>query len=572
MQKPSKAENFRQLKNKAFLSVAKLAMKSMRSWKSLMYNRRNKLKKAARPGKLSWLPLLLCAADIGNPGMAQAQTPYVTTESKTTTKFQIYYGPETTLDQMIGMELAANVWAEFLADDITVKLFATTTNEIPKDVLGSATAEMLVPQASYGTFLKQFEADRKSQNDFTAYQNFQNNSALYVMIDGQEYSNVDYSNPTRANAKALGLLSSGDSGFDGHIVLNKDLANLSTDSNSPLTWNYNYTNNSIPSNSIDFLSTVIHEMGHIVGFVSGVDHPNLIKAIKDNKTTGAKITDSVLDRIITPLDLYRFSSQSTNKKIPDLSVGGDPKFSFDKGKTSVANLATGGDTSLGGDGEQASHWQQGNNDIMEPYLQDGKREVISDKDLAALDLIGWNIDSAAMGLDQLGAILPDLYKQAKATAESKMANASTWILSTPPELIKPLGLDIDSASALTGSSNTSSNTSSNCSSNNGVTECTTTTTDNSQSTPDPSLKDYCNKPENYYTSECVLWRTSSWENYYQKLGLKQQWQSNAPTTSDTKSVPEPSATAGLLVLGGLLAKRLRKRLSTIREESKEVGD
>jgi hypothetical protein len=511
------------LKLKHLLSVVKLALENIVPMKIRTYHRSNRIKKCTYVVMLFLLSLLLCIVDTGIFKLAQAQTTtYITTGSTTTAKFQIYYGPETTLDQMIGIELAGKIWEQFLGDNVTIKLFVATTSQIPENILGSATAEMVVTETSYGTFLKQFDTDSKSQNDSIAYNNFQKNSGLYVMINGEEVSNVDYMNLTRANAKALGILSSTDSGFDGHIVLNQDLGNLSTKSET-LTWSYNYTNKSIPSNSIDFLTTVVHEIGHILGFVSGVDYPDLIKAIQNNITTGETITDYVLDRTMTPLDLYRFSSESVspsiNQRIPDLSIGGDLQFTFDSGNTAVDKMATGVDTTIGGDGDQASHWQKGKGGIMDAYLSSGEREIISDKDLTAFDLIGWDIHSAAMGLEELEDILPTLYEEAKAAAEYKMANAADWFLTTPPTLIKPLGLDINTARALSGSSNTSSN----CSSNNGETICTATNMTPSQ---DSSNGDSCNVLNNYYTSECLRWRVFAyqelWNKYYERLGLLNQ--------------------------------------------------
>jgi hypothetical protein len=528
------------LKIKHFLSVAKLTIKRINHQKSFMYSCTNKIKRATGRGKSFLVSLLICSAIIGNFKLAQAQTAaYTTTGSTTTTKIQIYYGPETILDQMIGIELAANIWNQFLADDVNIKLFATTTNRLPKDVLGSATVEMLVPKTSYQTFLSKFNADRKSQNDSTASNNFQktgddddDSSGLSVMVNNRVISGIDNINFTRASAKAFGMLSSSDTGFDGHIVLDKDLTNLSTDPNKPLTWSYNYTNNEIPSDSLDFLTTAVHEMGHMLGFISGVDNPNLIKSIKENN-----ITDSVVEKSITPLDLYRFSSQSKDKIIsgddddstdikgvPDLSMGGDPFFTFDKGNSKVEDMAKGEDTSSGGDGDEASHWLKDENGIMEPYLETSKREVIADTDLIALDLLGWNVRSPAMELDQLEAILPTLYNQAKATAESKMADVSTWFLTTPPELVNPISVD--------NSTTVGDDDDDDDDDDDG--------TSVSPPPQDPALAEFCKDPNNYNTSECILWRGSAsqeWDTYYQKVtSVNQKWLRKAPTISEAKSV------------------------------------
>ncbi|WP_272819303.1 NF038122 family metalloprotease [Scytonema hofmannii] len=422
---------------------------------------------------------------------------------------------------MIATEVAAKLWSEFLADDVTIKLFVTTTSQMPKGVLGSATGEMLLPQTSYQDFLSKFSVDKKSQNDRTAYTNFQKEenqdvSELNVMVNDRLVSGIDDINLASANAKALGILSSNNPDYDGHIVLNKL---IDASSGIPLTWSYNFTNNQIPSNTLDFLSTVVHEMGHTLGFISGVDNPNLKLAIKNEKMLGIPITESDVEDSITPLDLYRFSSQSRNnivpgdrgspsiKGIPDLSIGKNSFFTFNRGFSKVEDMSTGEDTTLGGDGNQASHWKQNKNAIMEPYLEAGKREAIARADLIALDLIGWDLRSEAMSLDQLAAILPTLYNQAKATAEDKIANSSTWILTEPPRLINPITIDVNN-------SNDSINN------NDDDDDDDTLLSVYSQ---DSAIAEFCNNSQNNNTSQCIRWRTfgfAKWREYYREIGLK----------------------------------------------------
>ncbi|NWF59798.1 MAG: hypothetical protein HXY43_11025 [Fischerella sp.] len=563
------------LKIQRFLSVAKLTMKKINHQKSPIYSRINKVKQATCRGKLFLLGLLVGAVIIGNFQLAQAQnTTYTTTDSKTTAKFQIYYGPETTLDQMIGTELAGKIWSQYLGDNVTIKLFASTTSGLPKNVLGSSTAEMLKNRHSYEELYKQLSVDKKSPNDFTADQNRLKFPYLSVMLNGKVIENVDKTNITRANAKALGFLSGTDStDFDGHIVLSKDLTNISNV--NTLSWSYNYSNNEIPLSSLDYLTTMVHEIGHILGFVSGIDNPHLEAALRD---TEHPITDDVIDKIFTPLDLERFSDTSKNQVIkydsgkyswtgiPDLSIGGNPFLTFDKGNSTVEKTATGEETSLGGDGEQGSHWKKGTDGIMDPYLQTGKREVITHIDLTALDLMGWDVRSPAIDLEQLAQKLPTLYKEAKKTAEDKMANASTWFLLSPPELVNPVGGDANvtytigegdsqscsSNNGVTYCYNSSGSTS--CSSNNGVTSCISETGEVktiSQSSLDPSLETYCQDSKNQSKPDCLLWRSSGfhkyWDAYFQKMiFLNQKWLPNATTTSDAKTVSEVFATLGLV--------------------------
>ncbi|WP_243146658.1 NF038122 family metalloprotease [Scytonema sp. UIC 10036] len=421
---------------------------------------------------------------------------------------------------MIATEVAAQLWSELLADDVTIKLFVTTTNHMPRGVLGSATVEKLVSETPYQNFLSKLSAGKKSLNDKIAYKNLQkgNNgeaSELSVMVNERVLSGIDDIQLARANAKALELLPSNDLNFDGHIVLNK-LSNSS--SGIPLTWSYNLTSNQIPSDTLDFLSMAVHEIGHTLGFISGVDNPNLQLAIKNDKTRGIPIEESVVEDSITPLDLYRFSNQSKDKivlgdnyslitmGIPDLSPGKVAFTTFDLGLSKVEYMST-GDTTLGGDGNQASHWNQDKNAVMEPYLRTGQREAIASADLIAFDLIGWDVRSEAKSLNQLGAILPSLYERAKATAEYKLANSSTWILIDPPLLVNPITLDVN---------NTQNN---NVDDSDDVDDLTPL----SAYSQDSALAEVCNNSQNNNTSHCILWRTSGfgkWREYYGQLGLR----------------------------------------------------
>lgn len=137
----------------------------------------------------------------------------------------------------------------------------------------------------------------------------------------------------------------------------------------------------------------MHEIGHILGFVSGVDDPGWLTAVVDNQNNGTKIDGKKL-KFTTVLDMFRYSSSSTAQGRIDLSINGDNKyFSIDGGYTNLANFATGKETSLGSDGEQASHWKHQDNPlgIMDPILNAGQRRQISNLDKKAMDVMGWDV-------------------------------------------------------------------------------------------------------------------------------------------------------------------------------------
>ena len=213
-------------------------------------------------------------------------------------------------------------------------------------------------------------------------------------------------NLTNANAKAAGLDGNGSS-LDGYILMN-DLSK-----ESAIKWDYDVSRSTaIGANSLDFLSVALHETGHILGFVSGVDDPGWLSAISDATSSGSSGKDKkskkggkgkgsgeALDiedmTYTTALDLFRYGEESDGKGDArlDMSIGGDAYFSIDGGDTNLADFATGKELSLGGDGYQASHWQHNPNSpigIMDPALELGERRTISSRDLQALDVIGWD--------------------------------------------------------------------------------------------------------------------------------------------------------------------------------------
>ena len=103
--------------------------------------------------------------------------------------------------------------------------------------------------------------------------------------------------------------------------------------------------------------------------------------------------------IFSILDLFRYSADSLNEAgqpangaVLDLRAGGNPFFSIDGGTTAIADFDTG---VFNGSGRQASHWEDGRGlGILDPTFAPGELGVITDLDVQALDIIGWNLASS----------------------------------------------------------------------------------------------------------------------------------------------------------------------------------
>jgi hypothetical protein len=150
------------------------------------------------------------------------------------------------------------------------------------------------------------------------------------------------------------------------------------------TYSFDFNRNgNIAAGTFDFVGLAAHEIGHVLGFTSGVD-------ILDGNSppSGGPYPDSAFEYVNT-LDLFRYSDDSKNAGAIDWTADNRAKyFSLDRGATNIALLSNG---VTFGDGRQASHWKDNLGiGIMDPTAGAGEKLAISENDLRAFDVIGWN--------------------------------------------------------------------------------------------------------------------------------------------------------------------------------------
>ena len=311
--------------------------------------------------------------------------------------YNLHYVPGTSLQAQQGFQAAAARWSRVLKDNVTLDL-TVGFNSLGGNILGqTGSSESFY---AYRDFRGALAADATSAIDQRALAHLPagnsfgmllnrtaNNpngpgSALpYVDNNGDDNNSVLYL--SNAEAKAIGLVPPPQSlpgcigNCDGFIQFNSD-------------FNFDFDpGNGIGANSIDFIGVAMHEIGHALGFLSGVDILDF-----NSPPLGGPYDDTEFT-YVSGLDLFRYSAESAAAGVIDWTADNrDKYFSLDGGVTRGPLFANG---SFHGDGDQASHWRdQRGLGIMDPTVAYGERLRLRANDLIALDAIGWDVDLAAI--------------------------------------------------------------------------------------------------------------------------------------------------------------------------------
>jgi hypothetical protein len=367
--------------------------------------------------------------------------------------FNFTYAPGTSLEQMIGFELAGRIWSQFLSDPGIINIHVQMTNQLPSNVIGGGIPGF-ISQYKFADFYKKLQTDITSSTDQAAYANmFTHAKGFHAVIEAngssEQITAIQGINMTRANAKALNILSTTDPKLDGFILMRNF-------QNQPIQWSYDFVAaNGVPSQSLDFLSTALHEIGHILGFTSGIDDPDWFKLFQGRFQNNQKLDGKKL-QFVSVLDMFRYSLTSVNTygEMPDMSIGGNSRFfSLDGGVTPLARFETSKFTDFGGTGLQASHWQ-GAVGLMAATMRLGERLSISNTDLIAMDAIGWDRSSVpTTGLDLvtlLNQSKQQLAQQMGVTVSWMDANPTLAIALAPLQLVRDRTLDVTTMLADSG--------------------------------------------------------------------------------------------------------------------------
>lgn len=276
-----------------------------------------------------------------------------------------------------GFTAAANRWSAMFADNITVNVQIGFSSLGPS-IIGQTGSDFR--EFTYADTTAALGAHRTSADDYSSHAVLQP-GASYNRLINHTSNNPNGANSatpyvdsmnrvgmTTANAKALGLLGPTFT-LDGLIRFNSDFG-----------FDFN-PGNGITAGQFDFVGAATHELGHALGFVSGVD---------DIDQYGGAYPDSTFSSNL--IDLFRFSTASLGMGagVTDYTADNRLKFfSVDGGLTAIASFATG---VVNGDGTQASHWKDNLNlGIMDPTASYGELMVLRENDLRAFDVLGYTL-------------------------------------------------------------------------------------------------------------------------------------------------------------------------------------
>jgi hypothetical protein len=306
-----------------------------------------------------------------------------------------------------GFKIAANYWSKMLTNDAVINL-GVSFAALDANIIGSTGSRQL--NYSVQNWENRVNATKSGSTiDSNIVLPTLNGGAATFITNGVDADGdqdigdaYKYVTDGDVSSKVLYMNSSVVKAIGGAVVA-PDVLDGQVQFSSNFGFDFDPTDG-ISVSTFDFIGVAIHEIGHALGFVSGVDYFDVYGY--PNGPGGGALGYNLNDTsLFSALDMFRYSTDPTNLvpgngPVLDLTVGGTKYFSIDGGATALFGntFATG---SYNGDGRQASHWKdtagcQIGNGIMDPTFCYAQTGAVTALDLAAFDAMGWNLSVDAL--------------------------------------------------------------------------------------------------------------------------------------------------------------------------------
>jgi hypothetical protein len=306
-----------------------------------------------------------------------------------------------------GFKIAAAYWSSVLSTNSNIRL-EIGYNALAPNIIGSTgSTRANIPTSAV---VAQMNATGNSALDTLAMSTVQLSAAggismitsgydtpalkLGIDVTAKVFDNDDSANNTvlgvnTALAKALGFTI----GYGATPNMRDAQVNFS----SNFAFDFDPTDG-IAAGKFDFIGVAIHEIGHALGFVSGVD-------VYDNpaNVNANNVNANGSGGLFSTLDLFRYSNDPTNlvpgtAPVRDLSAGGTTSFFSIDGQNQLFGNSLFSTGANYGDGRQASHFKDTTGPcpgtpqlgILDPTFCFGQMGEVTALDLAAFDAMGWN--------------------------------------------------------------------------------------------------------------------------------------------------------------------------------------
>jgi len=309
-------------------------------------------------------------------------------------------------------KIAASYWAHMFTNDVTINL-GVKFNALPPNVIGSTSSNQVVYtvddwEAGVNATKSNSTIDQTAVLPTLTPGPIPGAGAITSVLNGTDASGTtstaiadqEYAQGTEISQEFLSLNTSvvkaiggatDPTQLDGEVQFSSDFA-----------FDFDPTDG-IAANHMDFLGVAIHEIGHALGFVSGVD---LYDVYGSPNGPGAGLYNINNYAVLSALDMFRYSNNpngvAPGGPVLDETVGTASYFSIDGGQSQLFGNSLFSTGAYNGDGSQTSHWVDsptcnGFNQlgIMDPTFCYGEMGVVKGLDLAGMDAIGWNLTQPA---------------------------------------------------------------------------------------------------------------------------------------------------------------------------------